>query len=42
MTDIDRVLDEAGLHNTRVHDYVRYWFDLTGAARIEVVSAADD
>jgi phosphoenolpyruvate carboxykinase (GTP) len=42
MTDIDRVLDEAGLHNPRVHDYVQYWFDLTGAARIEVVSAADD
>lgn len=42
MTEIDRVLDEAGLHNPFVHEYVREWAGITGAERIEVVSAADD
>lgn len=42
MADIDRVLDEAGLHNPHVHEYVRTWAGITGASRIEVVSAADD
>lgn len=40
--DIDGVLEEAGLKNSHVRDYVRYWANLTGAARVEVVSAADD
>ncbi len=42
VADVDTVLDEAGLKNARVRDFVRYWADLTGAERIEVVSAADD
>jgi phosphoenolpyruvate carboxykinase (GTP) len=42
MTDVRTVLDEAGLTNPRVQDYVAYWADLTGAERIEVVTADDD
>jgi phosphoenolpyruvate carboxykinase (GTP) len=42
MPDADAVLDAAGLQNPYVHEFVRYWSDVTGAARIEVVSAADD
>jgi phosphoenolpyruvate carboxykinase (GTP) len=42
MADVETVLDEAGLKNPRVREYVRYWAELTDAARIEVVSAADD
>jgi len=40
--DTDAALDEAGLKNTRVREFVRYWANLAGAERIEVVSAADD
>jgi phosphoenolpyruvate carboxykinase (GTP) len=40
--DLDRTLDEAGVTNAKIRDFVRYWADLTGAARVEVVSAADD
>ena len=42
MVDVDAVLDEAGLKNPHVREYVRYWADLTGADRVEVVSVADD
>ncbi len=42
MPEIEAVLDAAGLTNPRVREYVAYWADLTGAARVEVVSAADD
>ena len=42
MADVQRVLDEAGLTNPRVRDYVRHWAEWTGAERVEVVSAADD
>jgi phosphoenolpyruvate carboxykinase (GTP) len=42
MADVDKVLDGAGLKNPQVREYVRYWADLTGAERVEVVSAADD
>ena len=42
MTDVEAALDQAGLKNPEVREYVRYWADLTGADRIEVVSAADD
>ncbi len=46
MTDVDtgleQALDEAGLTNAAVRDYVAHWAGVTGAARIEVVSAADD
>lgn len=42
MADPDKAMDEAGLSNPRVREYVRHWAELTGADRVEVVSAADD
>jgi phosphoenolpyruvate carboxykinase (GTP) len=42
VSDIDAVLDEAGLSNQYVRDYVQQWFELTGADRVEVVNASDD
>jgi len=42
MVDVDTTLDAAGVTNPKVREYVAYWAELTGAARIEVVSAADD
>jgi phosphoenolpyruvate carboxykinase (GTP) len=42
MVDVEPVLERAGLRNPKVRDYVRYWAEHTGAARIEVVGAADD
>ena len=42
MVDVTAVLDEAGLTNPKVREYVRYWADLTGADRVEVVDASDD
>ncbi|MEO6604227.1 MAG: phosphoenolpyruvate carboxykinase (GTP), partial [Aeromicrobium sp.] len=42
MADLLATLDEAGLNNPNVREYVRYWADLTGADRVEVVTAADD
>ena len=40
--DVDAVLDEAGLKNAPVREYVRLWAEHTGAERVEVVSASDD
>ncbi len=42
MVDVDAVLDGAGLNNVPVREYVRYWAELTGAERVEVVDASDD
>ena len=42
MVDVEPVLDEARVRNPKVREYVRYWFEYTGADRIEVVKAADD
>jgi phosphoenolpyruvate carboxykinase (GTP) len=42
LADVESVLDAAGLHNAHVRHYVRYWAELVGAARVEVVNAADD
>ncbi len=42
MVDVERVLDEAGLTNTYVREYVAHWAGITGAERVEVVSASDD
>jgi phosphoenolpyruvate carboxykinase (GTP) len=42
MVDVDAALDSAGLKNVHVREYVRHWAELTGAERVEVVSAADD
>ncbi len=38
----NEAMDAAGLTNPHVRDYVNYWADLTGADRVEVVSASDD
>jgi phosphoenolpyruvate carboxykinase (GTP) len=40
--DVDAALDDAGLKNARVREYVHHWAAHTGAERVEVVSAADD
>lgn len=42
MADVDAALDQAGLTNPHVREYVNYWADLTGADRVEVISASDD
>ena len=42
MADVVKALDEAGLKNPRVREFVTYWAQLTGAARVEVISVADD
>src|SRR5262249_23473381 len=42
MANVDAALGKAGLRNVHVREYVQYWAELTGAARIEVVSASDD
>ncbi len=42
MADVEKVLSNAGLTNPQVRAYVRYWADLTGAERVEVVDASDD
>jgi phosphoenolpyruvate carboxykinase (GTP) len=41
-SDVDEVLDRAGMTNSPVREYVRTWAEHTGAERVEVVSAADD
>ena len=42
MADVEKVLDEAGLTNPHVREYVLHWAGVTGADRVEVVDAADD
>src|SRR6476661_3109589 len=42
MVDVDSALDEAGLKNPRVREYVAEWAAITQPERIEVVGAADD
>ncbi len=42
MLDVDKVLDEAGLKNPKVREYVTYWAGITEPDRIEVVNASDD
>ncbi|MDT4905489.1 MAG: phosphoenolpyruvate carboxykinase [Pseudonocardiales bacterium] len=42
MVDVDAALASAGFKNAAVREYVRYWAEVTGAARVEVVSASDD
>ncbi|VEI13906.1 phosphoenolpyruvate carboxykinase (GTP) [Trueperella bialowiezensis] len=42
MKDIDGILDEAGLTNPHVREYVKEWAEITQPERIEVVNAADD
>src|SRR4051812_20852721 len=40
--DVEAALDEAGVKNQQVRDYVAHWAAITRPARIEVVSTADD
>jgi phosphoenolpyruvate carboxykinase (GTP) len=40
--EVDQALDDAGLKNPHVREYVHQYAELTGAARVEVVSASDD
>jgi len=42
MTDVDAILDAAGLTNQSVRDYVRHWFGITGASKLEVINADDN
>src|SRR6478752_5314082 len=42
MVDVNSALDEAGLTNPRVREYVAHWAAITQPDRVEVVSAADD
>ncbi|MFC6155003.1 phosphoenolpyruvate carboxykinase (GTP) [Nocardioides yefusunii] len=42
MADVLAALDAAGITNPRVREYVQEYAELTGAERVEVVTAADD
>jgi phosphoenolpyruvate carboxykinase (GTP) len=42
LADLETSLDDAGLKNPFVREYVRYWAEHTGAARVEVIGASDD
>ena len=42
MVEVEKALDEAGLKNPKVREYVAHWAAITEPDRIEVVSAADD
>jgi len=40
--DLETALDDAGLKNPFVREYVRRWAEHTGASRVEVIGASDD
>ncbi|MFY9891620.1 MAG: phosphoenolpyruvate carboxykinase (GTP) [Streptosporangiaceae bacterium] len=40
--DLEKSLDDAGVKNPHVREYVQYWAALTGASRVEVIGASDD
>jgi phosphoenolpyruvate carboxykinase (GTP) len=42
LADLEAHLDEAGLKNDYVREFVRHWAAHTGAERVEVVGASDD
>jgi phosphoenolpyruvate carboxykinase (GTP) len=42
MVDVLKALDDAGLTNSHVREYVVHWAGVTGAAAVEVVSTSDD
>ncbi|TGN63011.1 phosphoenolpyruvate carboxykinase (GTP) [Nocardioides eburneiflavus] len=42
MADLEAVLDEAGLTNQQVREFVEEYAELTGAEHVEVVNASDD
>ena len=42
LADLETSLDDAGLKNPCVREYVRYWAEITGAERVEVIGASDN
>ncbi|MBF4163470.1 phosphoenolpyruvate carboxykinase (GTP) [Nocardioides acrostichi] len=40
--DVEKALDEAGVSNPHVREYVTYWAGITEPAAVEVVNASDD
>jgi len=42
LADLETSLDDAGLKNPYVREYVQHWAELTGAERVEVIGASDD
>jgi phosphoenolpyruvate carboxykinase (GTP) len=40
--DLETILDDAGLKNPSVREFVRRWAEHNGVARVEVVGASDD
>ena len=40
--DIDKLLDDAGLKNPHVHEYVKHWAEILEPEKIEVITNADD
>lgn len=42
MSEVDQAMDQAGLTNQDVREFVRRWAELTEADRVEVVDARDD
>jgi phosphoenolpyruvate carboxykinase (GTP) len=42
MADLEAVMDEAGLTNPKVREFVKEYAELTGAEQVEVVNASDD
>ena len=42
MADLEAVMDEAGLTNPKVREFVKEYAELTGAEHVEVVNASDD
>ncbi len=42
LAGLSATLDEAGLRNPAVREFVTHWAEVTGASRVEVVGAADD
>jgi phosphoenolpyruvate carboxykinase (GTP) len=42
LADLETSLDDAGLKNPYVREYVRHWAEITGADRVEVIGASDD
>ena len=40
--DLEKSLDDAGLKNSHVRDYISHWAAHTGVARVEVIGASDD
>ncbi len=42
LADLTAILDEAGLTNPAVREFIGHWAEVTGASRVELVGAGDD